>query len=269
MAVLKLIGLEGPFRGKSRMLPEGEYMMGRNGCAISIPDPKVSSIHAKLNVTSDHVTIEDVDSLNGIYVNDPQKANRVYFEELHDKDTFALGPDTVFGIRYLEFRAAGFWKRIFARLLDVLILLPVLVIGAALIWVLVGRPAIATDLQNLELGWLESSLNGIWTTIVLLFYFAGMHGWKGQTVGKMALGIKVVRTDGNKVSYGTAVSRQLLLDSAIGIGVGIIFSQADKVAGLGDLVALIIFAILLSIHPQKRGWHDLLADTRVVEVEKG
>src|SRR2546427_181822 len=125
MAMLKLVVLEGPLRGKSRTLAEGEYLMGRDGCAISIPDPKVSSMHAKLNVTSTHVTIEDVDSLNGTYVNDPQKANRIFFENLHDQDTFALGPNSVFGIRFMEFRAAGFWRRALAVLVDYLALSPI------------------------------------------------------------------------------------------------------------------------------------------------
>jgi uncharacterized RDD family membrane protein YckC len=118
------------------------------------------------------------------------------------------------------------------------------------------------------------SLNAIWGTIVHLLYFAGMHGSKGQTIGKMALGIKVVHTDGNKISYATAISRYLLLDLAIGLGIATIVSPQRAVLstehdiGFADAFALAVFAILLSIHPQKRGWHDLIADTRVVEVEK-
>jgi uncharacterized RDD family membrane protein YckC len=253
MAMLKLVGLEGPLRGKSRMLSEGEYMMGRDGCAISIPDPKVSSIHAKLNVTNSHITIEDVDSLNGTYVNDPQKANRIFFETLHDQDTFALGPNTVFGIRFIEFQAVGFWKRVLAVLVDYLVLAPVIFVGALLIGFSVGMLYLGraeATLEDRELAIVVARILGwFWGTIVTFLYFTIMHGWKGQTLGKMALGIRVVRSDGSKVSYGTAFLRHLMW---------VLLAQ----------LSLGIFYIFLAVHPQKRGWHDLIADTRVIEAEK-
>jgi|GEM_PF-3373707 uncharacterized RDD family membrane protein YckC len=252
MAMLKLVGLEGPLRGKSRMLSEGEYMMGRDGCAISIPDPKVSSIHAKLNITSSHVTIEDVDSLNGTYVNDPQKANRIFFETLHDQDTFALGPITVFGIRFLELRAAGFWKRTLAVLVDYLALSPIAVGGYFLIAMFVvffyGRgplSVVEADQATIML----IVLCSLFGALLTFLYFTVMHGWKGQTLGKMAMSIKVVRNDGSNVSYGTALLRHLMW---------ILLAQGTA----------FIFYIFLAVHPQKRGWHDLIADTRVIEVER-
>jgi uncharacterized RDD family membrane protein YckC len=250
MAVLKLVGLEGPLRGKSRMLMEGEYMMGRDGCAISIPDPKVSSIHAKLNVTNSHVTIEDVDSLNGTYVNDPQKANRIFFETLHDQDTFALGPNTVFGIRLIAFQTVGFWRRFLATLVDYLVLIPVGVAGYFVIamfmpvrWESVADGSAWTAFLILATLW------GILFTLATFAYFPVMHGWKGQTLGKMALGIRLVRSDGSEISYGTAFLRHLMLVLLDRISFGILY-------------------IFLAVHPQKRGWHDLIADTRVIEVEK-
>jgi uncharacterized RDD family membrane protein YckC len=250
MSVIKLVGLEGPLRGKSRMLTEGEYMMGRDGCAISIPDPKVSSIHAKLNVANSHVTIEDVESLNGTYVNDPQKANRIFFETLHDQDTFALGPNTVFGIRLIELRSVGFWRRCLAALVDFLVLIP---IGIA------GYFVIASFLPVRWDGGFDGSagtaflilatLWGMLFTVMTFAYFPVMHGWKSQTLGKMALGIRIVRSDGSEISYSTAFLRHLMLVLLDRISFGILY-------------------IFLAVHPQKRGWHDLIADTRVVDVEK-
>ena len=250
MAMLKLVSLEGPLRGKSRMLTEGEYTMGRDDCTISIPDPKVSSKHAKLNVTNSHVTIEDVDSLNGTYVNDPHKANRIFFETLHDQDTFALGPNSVFGIRFIEFQSAGFWKRFLAVLIDNLVLSPILLGGYFLILLFVAalyhrEGAAISDTASVVF----TVLIWLWVTLMTVLYFTVMHGWRGQTLGKMAMGLKVVRSDGRNVSYGTAFLRHLMW---------ILLAN----------LSVMIFYIFLAVHPQKRGWHDLIADTRVIELDR-
>lgn len=250
MPMLKIVGLEGPLRGKSRLLTEGEYSMGRDGCDISIPDPKVSSHHARLAVADSHVTIEDSDSMNGTYVNDPKRANRVFFETLHDKDTFALGPNTAFGIHIFELRPAGFWIRVLATFIDGLVLTPVFVGLAFLVFFLVrtsytssGVQLTIRDQENMAV--LIYSLLYLRELVISFLYVALMNGARGQTLGKMAVGIKIIRTDGRNISYGTAFFRyfmQLLLGS---ISLGIMY-------------------IFLAAQPQKRGWYELAADTRVV-----
>ena len=96
---LVLVGIDGSLRGKSRSLTEGEYTIGRDlSCDINLPDPKVSMLHARLTVARDFVCIEDLESSTGTYVNDDARANPIFFETLHDRDTIALGPNTSFGI---------------------------------------------------------------------------------------------------------------------------------------------------------------------------
>lgn len=254
MAMIKLVGLEGPMRGKSRMLHEGEYVIsrdaqGRNGYEITIPDPKVSSPHAKLNVTSTNVTIEDMDSLNGTYVNDSRKANRIVFEMLNDQDTFSLGPSSMFGIRFFEFRAAGFWKRVLAVIIDNLALAPVAFGGGFLIGLFIALLYRGDPERAEAAGFVFYVLGWIWGAFLSALYFTIMHGWRGQTLGKMALGLKVVRNDGRNISYGTAFLRYLMWTLLAPLSLG-------------------IFYIFLAVHPQKRGWHDLIADTRVIQMER-
>jgi len=76
---------------------------------------------------------------------------------------------------------AGFWERMGAAFLDVVI---VGILGAV-----VGGP---------PLGFL-----------VTLAYFAGMWAWKGTTVGGVVLGLKVVRLDGRPVTFAVALVRGL------------------------------------------------------------
>jgi predicted component of type VI protein secretion system len=51
-------------------LSEGQFAVGRNAtCQLSLDDPLVSRRHALLTVTGDGVTIEDLQSRNGVLVN--------------------------------------------------------------------------------------------------------------------------------------------------------------------------------------------------------
>ncbi len=80
--------------------------------------------------------------------------------------------------------------------------------------------------------------------IFALCYFCLLHAWQGQTVGKMCLGIKVVDEQGCPPSVGLAFLRLIGLFFSIVLG------------GIGVLWVI--------IDPEKRGWHDALARTRVV-----
>ena len=51
-------------------LGDGEFVVGRSaGCQLSLDDPLVSRRHAMLVVTKDAVTVEDLESRNGVVVN--------------------------------------------------------------------------------------------------------------------------------------------------------------------------------------------------------
>jgi predicted component of type VI protein secretion system len=59
-------------------LSEGQFAVGRNAtCQLSLDDPLVSRRHALLTVTADGVTIEDLQSRNGVLVNGKRISGRV------------------------------------------------------------------------------------------------------------------------------------------------------------------------------------------------
>ena len=75
-------------------------------------------------------------------------------------------------------------------------------------------------------------------------YFLALHGWQGQTLGKMFLGLRVVRADGGEVTPGLAFLRFIgFCLSILPCGLGLFWSLVDQ---------------------EKCAWHDHLAATRVV-----
>src|SRR5674536_374527 len=55
-----------------------------------------------------------------------------------------------------------------------------------------------------------AGLGSIISSLIVLFYFTLLLGAYGQTVGMMALKIKVVKEDGSKIGYVDALVRSLL-----------------------------------------------------------
>ena len=98
-----------------------------------------------------------------------------------------------------------------------------------------------------SLGWL------IWNIVLLYRY--------GQTVGKKALGIRVVRMDGSRVSFARFFFLRWLAMAVIGGIVGGICG-ALRIPFVGNLVG--IADILFIFGPACRCLHDYVADTQVV-----
>jgi uncharacterized RDD family membrane protein YckC len=87
-----------------------------------------------------------------------------------------------------------------------------------------------------------------WTGIFLsLLYYVGMWTTSGQTIGKATLGIKVVGKNGKPLPVGRALLRWIGF-----IISGVVFS-------LGFL--------WININKQRRGWHDIIAGSYVVEAD--
>lgn len=125
------------------------------------------------------------------------------------------------------------WRRLVASLIDGLILVPL----SFLLMALAGINPLAqttTFVQDLLFNWIPS-----WA------YYVILTALYGATPGKMALGLKVVRTDGQPVDWLTAFMREV---------VGKTLSTLPLL--LGYLWAF--------FHPRRQAWHDLIADTLVV-----
>jgi uncharacterized RDD family membrane protein YckC len=81
---------------------------------------------------------------------------------------------------------------------------------------------------------------GIISFIIFIAYYTYLEGTRGQTIGKMAMRIKVVREDGGSIDIGTAFIRNILrvIDGIFAYIVGaIIIWTSRKKQRLGDIAA--------------------------------
>jgi uncharacterized RDD family membrane protein YckC len=140
--------------------------------------------------------------------------------------------------------SAGVWRRFAARLVDCAL--------GALIWVLAAMWLVIavwafrrTPLELREAVLLVLAVAGLAMALHVVYHVAFVGGC-GQTPGKMALGIAVVRRDGGRAGYGRAAIRCLggaLAVLTLGISsLGVLFTR------------------------ERRGLADWLAGTRVVRV---
>ena len=121
----------------------------------------------------------------------------------------------------------GFWRRFLATIID---------------FVLVG--IVTSIIGNLFGGGGTGSGLTFILGLVYYLYFWSSYG-HGQTLGKRALSIRVVKTDGTELTLVDALIRY----------VGLIVS----------CIALFIGVIWVAFDPNKQGWHDKIAKTYVVK----
>ncbi len=122
---------------------------------------------------------------------------------------------------------AGFGRRLLAVILDEIILsIPVVGLGFALTF-----------------GGSGGSGSNILLAIVYEALLIAL--WNGQTIGKLAMGIRVVTADGTPVPVGMAFARAgMKLVSGAALGLGYLWMLWD---------------------PNKQTWHDKVAKTYVVK----
>ena len=102
-----------------------------------------------------------------------------------------------------KLKRVGFWSRFWAYILDEIFL--AIVIG--LITGAVMAAGIVTTTQGAEPYYIAGF--SVMTIAITLFYFTAMEGKRGQTLGKMAIGIIVLSERGKKITYGQAFLRRI------------------------------------------------------------
>ncbi len=157
------------------------------------------------------------------------------------------------GASPLAWRYAGFWIRFGARMIDGLIfIVPIVIFAAVLIPNLIrarGQAPIAPNPAFAAFGFLTffvvSFLAGGCYEILMLKYRSG-------TLGKIACGLKVVRSDGSSLSWGVCFGR-FFMWNVVTSGIPYINS-----------VLMLVSAIMLGVDDEKRALHDRVCDTRVI-----
>jgi len=116
---------------------------------------------------------------------------------------------------------ASFWERMAAAFLDIIL---ISILGA----IVHGPP---------------------WVFLIALAYFAGMWTWRGTTVGGIVLNLKVVRYDGQPLTFPVALVRAL--------------------AAAFSIIVLFLGFLWIAWSRDKQGWHDKIAGTAVVRQPRG
>ena len=155
-----------------------------------------------------------------------------------------------YGLNY-----AGFWIRVGAYLIDTILLS---VVNMALVFLLFGSifamfgpdfdekmkhidkdPSALMAIVSAELGIAAVSM------AIHVIYFSLMVAKWGATLGKMAVGIRVVRADGSPVSTGQAIGRAFAMI-------------------LNQFACSLTYLMVAFDQPERRGLHDHVCSTRVV-----
>jgi uncharacterized RDD family membrane protein YckC len=137
-----------------------------------------------------------------------------------------------------SFRYGGFLRRFCACLLDAIILQMVFVP----LRLAVGFAAFRYTPESRYSPWFYPMF--ILSYVLPFSYNCGMN-WKfGGTVGKLALGMRIVMQDGSPISLGTAIGRQ--------------FAQ------IIDFLTLFIGYLIVIFDGEKRALHDRICSTRVI-----
>ena len=141
---------------------------------------------------------------------------------------------------------AGFWKRFAAYLIDYFVLLiPSWIIGAIL-GVGIGAGLGATGTTGTAAEVTAQIISGLSGLVIALLYYGFFHASRGgATLGKMAIGIKVVRGNGERLTLGRSIGRYF--------------------ATILSSLTLLIGYLMAAFTDRKQALHDLICDTVVVD----
>jgi uncharacterized RDD family membrane protein YckC len=139
----------------------------------------------------------------------------------------------------------GFWIRFLAYVIDNILIFLGTVFLSFVAGLATGLGGVTSSMGTDEIENLATVFGFMIGVFTGLFYFTFFTGWSGQTPGKRLLGLKVIQTTGEPVTYKKALLRY----------VGYIVSFV--LLGLGFL--------MIAFDRRKRGLHDLLAGTLVIK----
>jgi uncharacterized RDD family membrane protein YckC len=149
----------------------------------------------------------------------------------------------------LGWHYGGFWIRFGARFVDTFVLMaPVITLLAALLPNLLRtrndelNPAIAAFALTVFLVVFPA----------LIAYEVVMLRYCGATLGKMACGLRVIRSDGRTLGWGVSFGRFFMWN---------IVTSSIPYLNMG---LMLISGIMAGVDDEKRALHDRVCDTRVI-----
>ncbi len=161
-------------------------------------------------------------------------------EKLEFEESVVSGEESIDVSRTTD-RFAGFWMRFWAFLADLLIIFS---INGILL-----SPLKMIN-EGLEIYISIWTVSGILGAIVFYLYFLILTKKLGQTMGKMIFGLKVIRADRKPLQWTDLIFRE------------VITRFIYKTFFFLNLLYLIV-----AFNKEKKGFHDMVGNTRVVHVE--
>jgi uncharacterized RDD family membrane protein YckC len=159
----------------------------------------------------------------------------------YDENVLDLDPETMNTpageTKSNKFRAAGFWIRMSAFLIDLLVIAGL----NSILW-----DALLPEVNQSYFLYEILHTNSLFLGLTGAAYFILMTRYFQQTLGKMIVGIKVVQRSGEPLSWVTTVFRELIGRS------------------LSQIMGLNLGYMVCWFNLEKRCAHDFLSDTWVV-----
>ena len=141
---------------------------------------------------------------------------------------------------------ASFWKRLFAWFYDLLGALGIFILALSLgelLLFIITLPFV-DDFTSVSQAASQSFFWGLYLFAAVQYYYVWCWVKGGQTVGMKAWKLQLYRADGQLLNWKEAYVRSFV-----------------SLGGISNLWSL--------VDSEKRGLHDLVYDTRVVELPKG
>jgi len=147
---------------------------------------------------------------------------------------------------------SGWWRRVIAQLIDGAIIL----LGAAVVLAILGAAGLSIDSEGGAVALVVAGLLAVLVISVVALLYAPllMARTNGKTIGRMAVGIRVIRPDGRPMTFGFAMLREVLVKTLL---FGVISSATFGLASLLDVLWPLW-------DEENRALHDLIVNTRVI-----
>ena len=110
-----------------------------------------------------------------------------------------------------------------------------------------------------------AAMDSVIQAIVILAYYVVLTVTLGATLGKMALGMRVVGKDGNQAGVGPVLVREFVI-RALGTFAALVLGET--IGGLIGFAVFIIIVILVLFDERRQGLHDKIGGTFVVRAPR-
>ena len=154
----------------------------------------------------------------------------------------------------LGWHYGGFWMRFGARMIDGILLgIPLLIIAA-----LVIPNLLRTQGQGNAANPALAAIAAFSLTLFLIYFLVVicyevlLLRYRGATLGKMACGLRVVRSDGGSLGWGVSIGR-FVMWNVVTSGIPYL-----------NMILMLISGIMAGTDNEKRALHDRVCNTRVV-----